>query len=129
MYKDMGESIEGTVLGNASAALAVIQRRGLGKLRHLDTNYVWVQEVAARKQLEYQKVYGKENAADLFTKRISWDEIAKHVEKIKGDFSIYWLGLKPDKDTEKRIMELAKKNKWKGKLAAWQRTDFNAKTA
>ena len=88
MYKDIGESIEGTVLGDASAALAVIQRRGLGKLRHVDTNYLWVQEVAARKQLEYQKVYGKESAADLFTKPISWDEIAKHVERIKGDFSL-----------------------------------------
>ena len=26
-------------------------------------------------------------------------------------------------------MELAEKNNWRGKLAAWQRTGFNAKTA
>ena len=59
MYKDMGESIERTVLGDASATVANIQRRGLGKLRHLDTSYLWVQEVAARKQLDDQKVHGK----------------------------------------------------------------------
>ena len=71
MYMDMGEKVEGTVLGDASAALAIIHRKGLGKLRHLDTNYLWVQEVAARKQIAYKKVYGKENVADLFTKPVS----------------------------------------------------------
>ena len=38
MYKDLGTHMNGVVLGDASAALAIVARRGLGKLRHLDTN-------------------------------------------------------------------------------------------
>ena len=39
MYKDFGPHRNGVVLGDASAALAIGVRRGLGKLRHLDSNY------------------------------------------------------------------------------------------
>ena len=104
MYMDMGEKVEGTVLGDASAALAIIHRKGLGKLRHLDTNYLWVQEVAARKQIAYKKVYGKENVADLFTKPVSWEEICKHVVKMRGKFSLEWLGVNPEKETRNSIL-------------------------
>ena len=43
MYKDLGTHMNGVVLGEASAALAIVARRGLGKLRHLDTHYCSVQ--------------------------------------------------------------------------------------
>ena len=107
MYMDMGEKVEGTVLGDVSAALAIIHRKGLGKFRHLDTNYLWEQEAAARKQIAYKKVHGKENVADLFTKPVSWEEICKHVEEMRGEFSLEWLGVNPDKETENSILELA----------------------
>ena len=38
MYKDLGTHMCGLVLGDASAAPAMVARRGLGKLRHLDSN-------------------------------------------------------------------------------------------
>ena len=38
MYKDLGTHMNGVVLGDASAALAIVVRRRVGKLRHLDTN-------------------------------------------------------------------------------------------
>ena len=53
LFKDFGEKIGGRILGDASAALAVIKRQGIGKLRHLDTNYLWVQEKSARGELDY----------------------------------------------------------------------------
>ena len=43
MYKDLGTQINGVVLADASAAHAIVARRGLGKLRHLDTNDLWIQ--------------------------------------------------------------------------------------
>ena len=129
MCIDMGEKVEGSVLGDASAALAIIHRKGLGKLRHLDTNYLWVQEVAARKQIAYKKVHGKENVADLFTKPVSWEEICKHVEKMRGEFSLEWLGVNSDRKMENSIFELAKTGNWMGKYICWQRTDLNTKTA
>ena len=35
MYKNLGTQMNGVVLGDASAALAIVARRELGKLRHL----------------------------------------------------------------------------------------------
>ena len=36
MCKDFGTHMNGVVLGDASAAFAIVARRGLGKLRHLE---------------------------------------------------------------------------------------------
>ena len=44
LYRDVGCSISGQVWGDASAALGIIGRQGLGKLRHVDTQYLWVHE-------------------------------------------------------------------------------------
>ena len=38
LYKDFGTHVNGVVLGDASAALAIVVRRCQGKLMHLDTN-------------------------------------------------------------------------------------------
>ena len=70
MYKDLSTHMNGSVLGDASAALAIVARRGLGKLRHLDTNYLWIQEKAGKYDLNFKKVAGVDNGADLFTKTL-----------------------------------------------------------
>ena len=57
-----------------------VARRGLGKLRHLDTNYLWIQEKAAKGDLNFKKVAGVDNGADLFTKTLSWNEIQSHIQ-------------------------------------------------
>ena len=61
MYKYLGTHMGGVVLGDASAALATVARRGLGKLRHLDTNYLWIQQKAAKGDLNFKKVAGVDN--------------------------------------------------------------------
>ena len=78
MYKDLGTHMNGVVLGDASAALAIVARRGLGKLRHLDTKYLWIQEKAAKGDLNFKKVAGVDTGAELFTKTLSWNEIQSH---------------------------------------------------
>ena len=75
MYSKIGTNMSGLVLGDASAGLAIVARRGLCKLRHVDTNYLWIQEKAAKGDLNVKKVAGVDNGADLFTKTLSWNEI------------------------------------------------------
>ena len=86
MYKDLGTHMNGVVLGGASAALAIVARRGLGKLRHLDTNYLWIQEKAAKGDLNFKKVVSVDNGANLFTKTLSWDEIQNHIHRLSSQF-------------------------------------------
>ena len=85
MYADLG-TMNGLVLGDASAVLAIVARRGLNKLRHLDTNYLWNQEKAAKGDLNFKKVAGVDNGADLFTKILSWNEIQSHIHKLSSQF-------------------------------------------
>ena len=69
-----------------AAALGFISRRGLGKVRHLDTSQLWIQQVAATKGLEFNKVSGAANPAHLMTKELPAIEINKCVDKIGAQF-------------------------------------------
>ena len=50
---------------DSSAALGIINRAGLGKLRHLEVGYLWLQAAVKAKRLRVRKVLGTENPADL----------------------------------------------------------------
>ena len=57
-------------MGDASAALAIIKRKGLGRTRHIDTGLLWIQQSAAEGRLSYHKALGTVNPADLMTKHL-----------------------------------------------------------
>ena len=78
--RDLGLELAATVHSDASAALAIAQRQGLGKLRHLKVQYLWVQERVRRGDLGVKKVHGKVNPADLLTKHLNVVDMTKHVE-------------------------------------------------
>jgi hypothetical protein len=58
----------------------------VGKTRHIDTSFLWVQEKNASKEIRYGKISGKENPADLFTKFLSGEEIGKHMQTLNVEF-------------------------------------------
>ena len=43
MMKDLGYNVKGEIWSDASAALGIIHRTGLGKTRHIDTSLLWIQ--------------------------------------------------------------------------------------
>ena len=135
LLRDLGQDIGGCVLGDASAALAIVQRQGLGKLRHLDTHYLWVQEKAVRKELDFKKVQGKNNAADLFTKAVRWEDIKKHMDKMDEEFkgeNMVFDGAKADevlKVTVANLMEEIKREGETNELKVWRRYDLGTRTA
>ena len=61
LFNDIGVAMSAGVLTDASATLSMIKRRRLGKTRHVDTNYLWIQDVQDRQGAEYMKVLGTEN--------------------------------------------------------------------
>ena len=68
LAKDMGWSLKPRVHSDASAAIGISKRRGLGKIRHLHTTDLWVQEKVRNEEVELVKVLGLDNPADAFTK-------------------------------------------------------------
>ena len=85
--KDMNYKLGGRVWGDASEALGIIHRRGLGRTRHIDTSLLWVQQVAAERRLAFAKVLGRDNPADLFTKHLDAKTSDKHVSRIKCEYA------------------------------------------
>lgn len=58
LLKDLGYNLSGEVWADPSAALGISNRRGLGKSRHIEIGFLWVQQIAAEKMLKYHKVLG-----------------------------------------------------------------------
>ena len=69
-------------MADASAALGIIGRTGLGKLRHIDTSYLWLQQDSTKHKLRLNKVKGTENPADMNTKGLNGDDISRYVRML-----------------------------------------------
>ena len=80
--RDLGQEIEGVVFTDSSAALSMTGRIGAGKIRHLDTSMLWVQQKQMRGEVEFKKVLGSNNVADLWTKNVDQNVRNKHMLEI-----------------------------------------------
>ena len=83
---DLGMKRRIRLYADASAALGIIHRQGLGKLRHVDTHALWVQQAALTKKIEYIKIAGPKNPADAFTKHLSEPQRQLHFSNIAIEF-------------------------------------------
>ena len=68
---DLGWQVKVQLRVDSSAAKAMVSRSGVGKVRHLEVRYLWVQDALNRKRFELRKVPGKTNPADVLTKPLS----------------------------------------------------------
>ena len=71
MMKELGYHMEIVVRIDSSAAIGILQRKGLGKIRHLDVADLWMQKILRDKKMELTKIEGALNDADLFTKPLT----------------------------------------------------------
>ena len=77
--RDLGVQSKLLLLADASAALGIVRRRGLGRIRHLDVTDLWVQEQVRSTEIDIQKVAGIDNVADALTKTLSRPALVKHM--------------------------------------------------
>ena len=87
LLSDLGVTCDIRLLLDASAALGILQRRGVGKVRHLDVGALWLQEREAQKRIRLEKVHGEKNPADLGTKYLSEEVTVKHLLKMNYGFA------------------------------------------
>ena len=88
MMREIGHHMTIEVHIDSSAALGVLQRKGLGKIRHLDVADLWMQKALRDGKLELKKIDGALNDADLLTKPLTANGIWVIVERIGGEFII-----------------------------------------
>ena len=77
--RDLGLSLKVIVFTDAAAAIGIVRRRGLGRVRHLDVSDLWVQERVRNGDIEIRKVAGADNPADALTKILLRPSLVKHL--------------------------------------------------
>ena len=82
LARDLGVHMRATVHTDASAALSIIQRQGTGKLRHVSTQFLWIQEKTRNEEFDVAKIPGEENPADVLTKNVPADILMRHLESM-----------------------------------------------
>ena len=75
--KDLGVNFKIEILSDATAAIGMSRRLGVGKVRHLDTSLLWIQSKVRDGSLKIGKVSNTENPADALTKHLDAASMAK----------------------------------------------------
>ena len=65
---------------DSSAAKSFVNRRGLGKMRHLQVRDLWLQKEVRQGGIVIHKVPGVSNPADLMTKILNIKEVEERLE-------------------------------------------------
>ena len=73
--RDLEWKMRSTIHVDSSTARSIANRTGVGKLRHIETRVLWVQQASGECRFGLCRVAGKDNPADILTKSISLDEM------------------------------------------------------
>jgi hypothetical protein len=78
LMRDLHRDTTVQIWADASAAIGIVRRSGVGRVRHLDTRMLWIQQKVREGDLQLGKVDGQVNPADLFTKPLPTEAISEH---------------------------------------------------
>ena len=76
---DLGVDCRIGVHTDASAAKAIASRKGLGKVRHIEVNQLWIQDRVGSGDVELYKIPGTINPADALTKYVESEILIRHL--------------------------------------------------
>ena len=86
LAEDLGWRMDVRIWTDSSAAKAVGTRRGLGKLRHVELKWLWVQDMVKEGRVKLRTVRGDENVADHLSKPKMRAEVEWLPEKVGAEF-------------------------------------------
>lgn len=84
---DLGYAVRVTIMSDATAAIGMTKRQGLGAVRHLATADLWVQQRVREKDIAVRKVGGHENPSDCLTKNLSAEHSRYLLAKVGFEFT------------------------------------------
>ena len=82
LLRDMGWEVSLRLHSDATAAIGICKRKGVGKVRHLATTDLWIQEQVRSGRIKLEKILGTENPADVFAKYVDRATMQKAMSKI-----------------------------------------------
>ena len=75
MMADLGWTANLKLHVDASVAQSMANRQGIGKIRHLEVRFLWLQDLAKQGAIVVRRVLGKFNPADVLTKVLSFSDM------------------------------------------------------
>ena len=82
LRKDLGWNLGVRVHSDATAAIGICKRKGIGNIRHLATTDLWIQDKVRSKSFELVKVLGVDKPADVLTKYVNRETMNKALAKV-----------------------------------------------
>ena len=80
--RDLGYEWSLRIRTDASAAIGIRRRRGLGKIRHLATADLWIQERVRSGEFIIEKIAGENNVSDILTKYVERPLSLRHLKAL-----------------------------------------------
>ena len=80
---DFGYEVDLVLRSDATAAIGMCRRQGLGRVRHLATADLWIQQKVRKRQVQLFKHPGKENPSDLMTKHLDRGSIFRFLDMMR----------------------------------------------
>ena len=74
------------IRSDAVAAIGIVKRQGLGRVRHLAVADLWVQQRAKAKEVSYIKVEGAKNTSDMLTKAVDRETQDRRLQNLGMGF-------------------------------------------
>ena len=92
-----GIEAKGQIFTDSSACIGMASRRGVGRVRHLETRALWLQEIVEGQRLTIVKIPGADNISDIGTKAL---ECERHnflmkqmgMQKMNGETKVNMIG-------------------------------------
>ena len=81
---DLGVHFRVALLVDSSAAQSISSRSGIGRTKHVDVKYLWIQEVVRECRIAVVRVAGQSNPADVLTKPHSAGRLGEVVGWVGG---------------------------------------------
>ena len=82
LVEDLGFQWSIVVSTDAAAAIGICRRRGLGKIRHLATADLWVQDRIQKGDFELVRIPGSTNPSDVLTKHVDRTLLDRHLTSL-----------------------------------------------
>ena len=88
LCSDLGIDVEKGMFihTDSSACKGMCGRTGLGKVKHMEVPYLWLQDLVRKGKVIMKKVAGLQNPADLMTKYLSSILIRANLNRLGFDF-------------------------------------------
>ena len=80
---DLGLESTLEIASDATAAIGIVKREGLGRVRHLAVADLWIQQKQAEGTISYTKVPGPQNSSDLMTKGLGAADMQRHLTRLR----------------------------------------------